>query len=190
VTGCHFSTLPESQTTLALAACLTANRVRHCLVRCAPRCTRSFVSISFSSLVSLGSVISIHRPSSVRQATRQCNVLSSAIPGHRPQALLSPPRPITLATSHSSIRSTTPFSRLSPLHQRQYSASHAPPELHLTLSLSTFKWRCLRQRPWSIPWCWAGLTWKYLQSDHHTSLAAAVTQMRGASLVTPNTKLV
>ena len=154
-------------------------------MRCARRCARSFHSISFSSLVFLGSAILIHRPSPVRQATRQCNVLSSAIPGHRPQALLCPPRPITLGTSHPSIWSTAPFSRLSPLHQRQYSASHAPPELDLTLSLSTFKWRCLRQRPWPIPRCWTGLTRKHLQSDHHTSLAAAVTQMRGASRVTP-----
>ena len=146
------------------------------------RCVRSFHFILILSFIRI-SHFNPPPPSSVRQAPRQCNVLSSAIPGHRPQTLLNPSRPITLGTSHPSIWSTTPFSRLSPLHKWQYSASHAPPELPLTLSLSTVKWRRLRQRPWSTPWCWAGLTWKYFKSDHHTSLAAAATQMRGASLV-------
>jgi len=154
-----------------------------CLVRFAH--SFLFILISFPRFLS-GSVNLFHPPSPVRQATRQCYVLSSAIPGHRPQALLNPSRPITLGTSHTSIWPATPFSRLSPLHKWQYTSSHAvpppSPELHLTLPLSTLKWRCLRQRPWTTPQCWAGLTGKYLESDHHTPLAAAVTQMRGASL--------
>ena len=131
-------------------------------------------------------ILQYRHPSPVRQATRQCYVLSSAVPGHRPQALLSPSGPITLGPSYPSLRPTPTLSRLSSLHKRQYATSHAvpspPPEFHFTLSLSTFKWRRLRQRSWTNPRCRAGFAGKCLESDHHTSLAAAVTQMRGAFL--------
>jgi len=160
-----------------------------CLVRFSPLHTPFYSYLCSHFRFLSGSVIFIlqfRHSSPVCQATRQCNVLSSAIPGHRPQALLNTSGPIAMGSSNPSLWSTPTFPRLSPLHKRHNASSHAipspPPELHLTLSLSTFEWRCLRQRSWSNPRRRAGFTGERLQSNHHTPLAAAVTQMRGASL--------
>lgn len=120
---------------------------------------------------------------------RQCNVLSSAIPGHRPQTLLNTSGSLAMGTSNTSLWPTAPLSRLSPLHKRDYTSSHAvsspPPKLHLTLSIPALKQWCIRQRSWSTPWCRTGFTGKRLKPDHHSSLAAAVTQVRGAFLISP-----
>src|SRR6266702_652487 len=74
---------------------------------------------------------------------RQCDVLSSAIPGHCPQALFNPSGSLAMGTSNTSLWPTSPLPRLSPLYKWEYTSPHAvsspPPKLHLTLSIPTLK---------------------------------------------------